>query len=64
MWISSASGKAVPTTVRSWRSTRCAPCFNYANRLLSGLGVELGEDTIGYYQQTDPGASPARADSP
>jgi uncharacterized peroxidase-related enzyme len=26
----------------------CA-CFNYANRLLSGLGVELGEDTIGYY---------------
>ena len=26
----------------------CA-CFNYANRLLSGLGVGLGEDTIGYY---------------
>ncbi len=28
----------------------CA-CFNYANRLLSGLGVELGQDTIGYYPQ-------------
>lgn len=26
----------------------CA-CFNYANRLLSGLGVEVGEDTIGFY---------------
>jgi uncharacterized peroxidase-related enzyme len=26
----------------------CA-CFNYANRLLSGLGVSLGEDAIGYY---------------
>ena len=26
----------------------CA-CFAYANRLLSGLGVELGQDTIGFY---------------
>jgi uncharacterized peroxidase-related enzyme len=32
----------------------CA-CFAYANRLLSGLGVELGQDTIGYYP---PSASP------
>ena len=28
----------------------CA-CFNYANRLLSGLGVDIGDDTIGYYPQ-------------
>jgi len=41
----------------------CA-CFNYANRLLSGLGVELGEDTIGYYRQDRSESPPARADSP
>jgi len=23
--------------------------FNYANRLINGLGIELGNDIIGYY---------------
>ena len=28
----------------------CA-CFNYANRLISGLGVSLGSDIVGYYTE-------------
>jgi uncharacterized peroxidase-related enzyme len=28
----------------------CA-CFNYANRVINGLGVTLGDDVIGYYTE-------------
>jgi uncharacterized peroxidase-related enzyme len=41
----------------------CA-CFNYANRLLSGLGVELGQDAIGYYPQGLKGSRRGRGDLP
>ncbi len=28
---------------------QCCACFNYSNRSLSGLGVEIGEDRVGFY---------------
>ncbi len=28
---------------------QCCACFNYSNRSLAGLGVEVGEDRVGFY---------------